>query len=147
RGGRPLLGEFYEVFARNMRDLGTPVYSPRLFDEVLKVFPDRAALHIVRLGNKPIAAGMTYRTATTVEVPWASSVREFNQLFPNHLLYWNIIETTMQIVGEVLDFGRSTPHEGTYKFKEQWGAEPVALHWEYVLTNGSTLPNLGTSNP
>ena len=147
RGGRALLGEFYEVFARNMRDLGTPVYSPRLFDEVLKVFPERAALHIVRLGTKPIAAGLTYRTGTTVEVPWASSVREYNHLCPNHLLYWNIIESTMQSGGEVLDFGRSTPDEGTYKFKEQWGAEPVALHWEYVLTNGSTLPNLGTSNP
>ena len=35
RGGVELLAEFYAVFARNMRDLGTPVYSPRLFEEVL----------------------------------------------------------------------------------------------------------------
>jgi FemAB-related protein (PEP-CTERM system-associated) len=147
RGDDRLLSEFYEVFARNMRDLGTPVYSPRLFAEVLAVFPDRAALHIVRLGAKPIAAGLTYRTGTTVEVPWASSVREYNHLCPNHLLYWNIIETTLRSGGEVLDFGRSTPHEGTYKFKEQWGADPVPLHWEYVLTNGSALPNIGPANP
>jgi hypothetical protein len=90
---------------------------------------------------------LAYRTGTTVEVPWASSVREYNHLCPNHLLYWNIIETAMQSGAGVLDFGRSTPHEGTYKFKEQWGAEPVPLHWEYVLTNGNELPNLGPSNP
>src|SRR5262249_42058654 len=30
-GDTGLLPEFYEVFARNMRDLGTPVYSSRLF--------------------------------------------------------------------------------------------------------------------
>ncbi len=34
-GGAELAGDFYEVFARNMRDLGTPVYSRRLFEEVL----------------------------------------------------------------------------------------------------------------
>ena len=27
------------------------------------------------------------------------------------------------------DFGRSSPNEGTYKFKKQWGAEPVQLYW------------------
>jgi FemAB-related protein (PEP-CTERM system-associated) len=146
RGDHRLLNEFYEVFARNMRDLGTPVYSQRLFAEVLRTFPDRARLHVVRLGSQPIAAGLTYRTGKTVEVPWASSVRDFNQLCPNHLLYWNVIETAIADGCDQLDFGRSTPHEGTYKFKEQWGAEPLPLHWEYVLTSGSTLPNLGPAN-
>ena len=31
RGGEQLLADFYAVFARNMRDLGTPFYSRRLF--------------------------------------------------------------------------------------------------------------------
>src|SRR5262245_33047533 len=35
RGGEELLTDFYNVFARNMRDLGTPVYSKRLFRQVL----------------------------------------------------------------------------------------------------------------
>ena len=30
RGGAELVGEFYTVFTRNMRDLGTPVYSRAL---------------------------------------------------------------------------------------------------------------------
>ena len=30
------------------------------------------------------------------------------------------------------DFGRSTPDEGTFHFKKQWGAAPP-LHWEYWL--------------
>jgi FemAB-related protein (PEP-CTERM system-associated) len=147
RGNRRLLSEFYEVFARNMRDLGTPVYTPRLFEQVLEAFPDRAAVHVVRLGTKPVAVGLTYRTRNTVEVPWASSVREYNHLCPNHLLYWSIIEDSVAAGAQVLDFGRSTPNEGTYKFKEQWGAEPLPLNWEYVLAHGSTLPNVGPGNP
>jgi hypothetical protein len=29
----------------------------------------------------------------------------------------------------MLDFGRSTPDAGTFRFKKQWGAVPVDLHW------------------
>ena len=62
RGGAELLGDFYTVFARNMRDLGTPVYARRLFDEVARVFPERARVIVVRLKDAPVAAGFTYRT-------------------------------------------------------------------------------------
>jgi FemAB-related protein (PEP-CTERM system-associated) len=147
QGGAELLKDFYAVFARNMRDLGTPVYSRRLFEEVLEAFPDRARVHVVRLGAMPVAAGIAYRTGTTVEVPWASSVRDHNSLCPNHLLYWSVIETAVAKGCDRLDFGRSTPDEGTFKFKQQWGAEPLPLHWEYLLTSGTALPNASPTNP
>ncbi len=94
-----------------------------------------------------MAAGITYRTGRGVEVPWASSIRDYSTLCPNHLLYWSVIERAVADGCDVLDFGRSTPHEGTYKFKEQWGARPVALHWEYALLNGAALPNVSPTNP
>jgi FemAB-related protein (PEP-CTERM system-associated) len=147
QGGTALVSDFYSVFARNMRDLGTPVYARRLFVEVLDAFPARARLHVVRLHAVPIAAALTYRTATTVEVPWASSVRDYNTFCPNHLLYWSVIEAALENGCKVLDFGRSTPEEGTFKFKQQWGARPRPLHWEYVLPPGMALPNASPSNP
>jgi FemAB-related protein (PEP-CTERM system-associated) len=147
RGGAELLDEFYTVFARNMRDLGTPVYSRRLFEEVLRAFPDRTAIHVVRLDGRPVAAGLTFRTRGRVEVPWASSIRDFNPLCPNHLLYWSILESAVERGADTMDFGRSTPGEGTFRFKEQWGAQPVPLHWEYLLLQGHALPNVSPSNP
>ena len=142
RGGEQLLADFYTVFARNMRDLGTPVYSRRLFEEVLRTFPDRAQLHIVRLNGQPVAAGLTYRTASMVQLPWASSIREFNSLCANVLLYWDAIQFAQSTGAGVFDMGRSTPNEGTFKFKAQWGAEPVPLHWEYQLSAAGRLPNV-----
>jgi FemAB-related protein (PEP-CTERM system-associated) len=147
RGGEELLLDFYTVFARNMRDLGTPVYSRRLFQEVLRTFPDRAQLHIVRLENQPIAAGLTYRTASMVQLPWASSIREFNSLCANVLLYWDAIQFAQSTGAGVFDMGRSTPNEGTFKFKAQWGAVPVPLHWEYQLSSAGSLPNVNPANP
>ena len=146
-GGAELLDAFYAVFARNMRDLGTPVYSPRFFAEVLRAFPDRARIHVVSRQTAPVAAGLTFETRGTVEIPWASSVRDFNALCPNHLLYWNILEGASARGCSTFDFGRSTPNEGTYKFKEQWGAQPVPLCWEYGLLAGGDVPNSSPTNP
>jgi FemAB-related protein (PEP-CTERM system-associated) len=130
-----------------MRDLGTPVYSKGLFEKVVGTFPGRAQLIVVRLRERPVAAGLTYRTGGMVEIPWASSVRDYNPLCPNHLLYWHAIETAAAEGADVFDFGRSTPGEGTFKFKEQWGAEPVPLHWEYWLPDGDVLPDQSPKNP
>jgi serine/alanine adding enzyme len=146
-GGLELLDSFYAVFARNMRDLGTPVYARRFFAEIVAAFPERARIHVVSLKTTPIAAGFTFETRGTVEIPWASSVRDFNALCPNHLLYWSILADAGDRECATFDFGRSTPNEGTYKFKEQWGAQPVPLHWEYGLLDGATLPDTGPTNP
>ena len=147
RGGEELVGDFYAVFARNMRDLGTPVYSRRLFEEVLRAFPQRSALHVVRLNGQPVAAGFTYRTPAMVQLPWASSIREFNALCPNVLLYWDAIQFAHGTGAAVFDMGRSTPGEGTFKFKAQWGAEAVPLHWEYQLLSPGEMPNVSPANP
>jgi hypothetical protein len=47
----------------------------------------------------------------------------------------------------VFDFGRSTPNEGTFKFKEQWGATPIPLHWEYCLLRKGPVPDQSPKNP
>src|SRR5438046_9703572 len=52
-GGAELLDEFYDVFSRNMRDLGTPAFGRRLFAAVLRQFPDQSELCVVRDGGRP----------------------------------------------------------------------------------------------
>jgi len=146
-GGVERLNDFYAVFARNMRDLGTPVYARVFFDHVLRAFPDRARLIVVMLRDRPIAAALTYRTGNTMEVTWASSIRDYNHLCPNVLMYWHMLESSTAEGCAVFDFGRSTPNEGTFKFKQQWGAEPVALHWEYSLVAEGGLPDQSPKNP
>lgn len=145
-GGDELLGDFYNVFARNMRDLGTPVYSREFFRNVLGVFPDSTRLAVVYRNGVAIAGGLTIHFRSRIEIPWASSVREFNNLCPNHLLYWNLLQFAIAHGVTEFDFGRSTPHEGTYNFKKQWGAIPQQLNWEYLLGD-APMPELNPTNP
>lgn len=147
-GGLERLDDFYAVYARNMRDLGTPVYAKHFFETVMRTFPERTQIVVSRHveSGRPVAAGFTWKWRDTVEVPWASSLREFNQMAPNNQLYWAIIEQAIAGGASVLDFGRSTPDEGTFHFKRQWGAEPLPLCWEYDLLGGA-LPDQSPKNP
>jgi len=146
-GGLNLVADFYSVFVRNMRDLGTPVYAEKFFIEVLKTFPDTARIIAVYLEDKPVAAGLITWFRDTVEIPWASSIRDYNPLCPNNLLYWAALQFALANGFKRFDFGRSTPNEGTFNFKKQWGAVPVPLHWHYLLPEGASLPELNTKNP
>jgi hypothetical protein len=82
-----------------------------------------------------------------LEIPWASSLRRYNRLSPNMLLYWSVLEFACQRGFRVFDFGRSSPDSGPFRFKAQWGAAPVPLYWHYWVRNGGPLPNLTPKNP
>jgi len=126
-GGAELVDDFYAVFAHNMRDLGTPVYARSFFDEVLRTFADSARIFVVRHAGRPVAGSIVYWHRSMIEVPWASALRESNPLCANVLLYWHMLKFAVERGFTVFDFGRSTPDEGTFHFKRQWGAEPLEL--------------------
>src|SRR5262249_46007427 len=86
-GGLELLDDFYAVFARNIRELGTPVYGRNFFAEILKTFPDSARVSAVYLKDRVVAAGFLYGFRDMLEIPWASADRRFNRFAPNMLLY------------------------------------------------------------
>src|SRR4029453_3667545 len=81
------LDAFYEVFSINMRDLGTPVYSRRLFASVLQHLPESSWICTVWLRGGPGGAGFLVGFRGMIEIPWASSLRRYNRLSPNMLLY------------------------------------------------------------
>jgi FemAB-related protein (PEP-CTERM system-associated) len=129
-GGPELLPEFYAVFSRNMRDLGTPVYGRGFFRAVLEEFPGDAELCVVRAGRLPVAAALLLHGRGVTEVPSASSLRDFNSACPNMLMYWKLLERAVSRGQAVFDFGRSTREGSTFRFKKQWGALPEEAAWQ-----------------
>jgi FemAB-related protein (PEP-CTERM system-associated) len=136
-GGCELLSDFYAVHCENMHDLGSPTHDWRFFEELLGALGSSAQLAVVyHDGSKPVAAGMTLSIEQKVSMPWASSLRRFNRLAPNMLLYWSLLRWAADSGHLLFDFGRSTPGEGTYQFKSQWNAIPRPLSW-YLHTSSS----------
>lgn len=129
-GGLELVPQFYTIFAENMRDLGSPVHSLPWIENIVNAYGKRAKVAVVYTPEgSPAAAGIILLHPATVSIPWASSLRRYNRLNPNMLLYWTFLSYAADHGFQKFDFGRSTPGEGTYKFKEQWGAKAEPLHW------------------
>jgi FemAB-related protein (PEP-CTERM system-associated) len=127
---------FYRVFSRNMRDLGSPVHARAWLQAIVRAFGQRCRLGLVFLGDDPVGCGLVLVAGRRASIPWASTVREANPLGPNMLLYWKLLEQAADDGLDAFDFGRSTPGEGTYRFKEQWGAKPQRLRWQRTSADG-----------
>lgn len=133
-----LVEDFYYVFSRNMRSLGSPVHSKALFHAICKAYGDKAILAVVYFEGEVAAGGIVLSNGHQAAIPWASSLADYNRLAPNMLLYWELLSHCADAGIRVFDFGRSSFGEGTFRFKKQWGAQPYRLTWENWLDqNGS----------
>lgn len=124
---------FYSVYAINMRDLGSPVHHIDWFKAIKQQYGEQCVISIVKFEDKPVGAGIVLLNKDKACIPWASTVQKYNRLAPNMLLYWSLLAFCADAGVTEFDFGRSTYNEGTYKFKKQWGAQPLLLQWNNLL--------------
>jgi len=146
--GREGLNDFYDVFARNMRDLGTPVYSRRFFEALFDHLADVMRICLVRGSDGTLMAALVlvaYRK--TIEAPWVAALREYNSVCANNYLYWIAMKYGCERGFELFDFGTSDRDSGVFQTKKQWGAEAIQLHRQFWLAPGQTMPHLNPSNP
>ncbi|HEY6853344.1 MAG TPA: FemAB family XrtA/PEP-CTERM system-associated protein [Gemmatimonadales bacterium] len=131
---------FYDVFARNMRTLGTPVLPADLFERLAVEFGDRVVFGVVYRGGEPVAAGCGFVWREGFELTWAASRREHSAAAPNMLLYWSFMSHLIARGVRQFDFGRCTPGGGTHRFKQQWGGADVPLPWAQWTSRNVTAP-------
>lgn len=136
-GGLDLLPDFYRVFARNMRDLGTPVVSAHLFRSILNAFSEKAELCVVQLDGLPLAGALLVHQHRVTEVPSASSLRSHNSTGANMWMYQQLLSRAIEKGSHTFDFGRSSKESNTYRFKAQWNAIPFPSVWQYYVRRGS----------
>lgn len=136
RFGPEHLDAFYGVFARNMRDLGTPVLPRAFFDAIVAALPETAVVGAVYHGDRPAAVGFGLAFGDELEITWASSDRELDRMAPNMLLYWGFMEHAIERGLGRFNFGRCTRGGGTHRFKTQWGGEDVDLPWGQWSAHG-----------
>jgi serine/alanine adding enzyme len=145
--GHEQLEPFFGVFARNMRDLGTPTQPLALFREIANQFPDDCWFSCAYFEGKPVAGGCGFRFDKEFEMTWVSSLRAYHREAPNLLLYWACMERAIQEGLTTFNFGRCTPGGGTHRFKLQWGGREVPLWWYGHAASADTITPSPTQGP
>lgn len=138
--GLSFVDEYYHINNENMRRLGTPAHSKAFFQNIISAFPDSVLL-MAKLNNKFIGGMLLVKHKDTMLMPWTASLPNCLSLRPNNLLYWEAIRLACSTGFKYLDFGRSKWDSGTFRFKSQYGAEPVQLFYQYHLNTARKEPD------
>jgi FemAB-related protein (PEP-CTERM system-associated) len=139
--GHEHIDEFVRINAKNMHRLGTPAHHRRFFHNIIKFIPE-AFLLMARKGKAFAGGTLLAPFKDTVNMPWVGSLEEYFELRPNNLIYWEAITRSIQRGFRFFDFGRSKFDSGTFRFKVQYGAEPVPLFYQYYLNKSQKLPEV-----
>jgi serine/alanine adding enzyme len=146
-GGLSLVRKFYEVFATNMRNLGTPVYPMSFFENQVRRLGDRISILMLWEGEKAVAGSFLTAHSDTLELPWSASLPESRKKYSQVTMYWLLIQRAIAQGFKKIDLGRCIRGSGTYEFKRHWNPIERPLHWYYWLKEGSAIPNLRPDNP
>lgn len=147
-GREDLLPEFYEIYARSVHQLGSPVYPKSLFANLLREFKKDCEILLVRTPEgKAIAGVMSFFYKDEILPYYAGSLPEGKDMAANDFMYWALLEYACEKGYRVFDFGRSKKDTGSFDFKRHWGFEPKPLYYQYYLHRLKTIPNVSPANP
>ena len=125
------ISEFYEIYTKNMKQLGTPVHRLNFFNNIHRNFPENVFIAKVELNGKVIASLYLLKFKDMLVSGWGASLAEFLIYAPNDFMYWYSITYGCENNMKWFDFGRSLTDSGNYKFKERWGSVEVPLLYYY----------------
>jgi len=138
---------FYPLYARAMRDHGTPALPARYFQRLLEVFGHDCEVLTVYAGDRPLASVLSYFYKDHVLPYYTGSHPEARRLGANDLMYWVLMRRAVDRGKTVFDFGRSKVGTGPFSFKRNWGFEPRPITHQYLLLGRTGLPNVNPTNP
>ncbi len=141
------VGVLHRVYAESVRNLGTPVFSRRYFRTLTEAFRGACDVLTVLDGEAPIAAVMNFYFRDEVLPYYGGGTQEARKRAGNDFMYWDVMRRAAARGCRLFDFGRSKIGTGSYSFKQNWGFEPVPLHYRYKLAAGARIPDNNPLNP
>jgi FemAB-related protein (PEP-CTERM system-associated) len=139
--------EFFNIYSRNVRDLGTPVFTRNLFARGPREFGRSCKIFSVHCKGKPVAAVWTLFYKDEVIPYFGGSLREYNHLAVNSYMYGMLIRYAAENGYRTYDFGRSKKGTGSFAFKKRWGMTMCELPYQYALIRTRSMPDTSPLNP
>jgi len=138
---------FFPVYARTMRNHGTPALPRRYFGSLMATFEGDVDILTVWSRGEPLSAVLSFYFRNRVLPYYTGSANEARAIGANDLMYWHLMRHAIARGCTVFDFGRSKVGTGAHSFKKNWGFDPRPItHWFYLYRR-RTLPNVNPTNP
>ena len=137
----------HAVYAESVRNLGTPVFGRRYFENLKQEFGEDCEILIVTHEGKPISGVMSFYFRDEVLPYYGGGGARARELAANDFMYWEVMRRACEKGARIFDFGRSKRGTGAFDFKKNWGFEPQALHYHHIMRRGEKPAQINPLNP
>ena len=142
------VNDLAQLFLKNKHALGSPALPPKHFDALLSHLGREAFVHVVRRGQKPIAAVMSFAFQGRLIAYYAGTEPGADRAYgASNFMYMALQEWAVDAGFREFDFSRSRGDSGAFRFKVHQGFEPRPLHYRYHLVGAREAPSFNPSNP
>lgn len=145
--GHNLVDEFYALYVRTMRVLGSPVGTPRFFRDILSGFGQDANVAVAYSGGRPVAAKIFIDAFGTRYFLCGATDERYREGAPSYLLMWRCMIDAAELGIVSCDLGRSTRGSTHADTKRYWGCEEVPLYYHHAPADRGTSSQASVSNP
>jgi len=146
--GHWYLDDLQRMFLLNKHALGSPGLPGAHFRAILEQFERSVFVHLVRQGEKPLSAVMSFAHGDTLIAYYAGTQPGADRaVSASNFMYLALQEWAVERGFRRFDFCRSRVDSGAYEFKRHQGFEPTPLHYLYHLEKRRSLPSFNPSNP
>lgn len=137
----------YSAMLACKRNLGTPFFGHHWLRAIKEEFGDQVDITTITHEGRTVCSVMSFRFKDEILPYYGGGGELARDLKGNDFMYWAVMEKACQEGVTVFDYGRSSVGSGAYRFKKHWGFEPEPLHYQYLLVNAESTPNLNPTNP
>lgn len=141
------LRPFEDLYAKNMRRLGTPCFPSNYFASLVRNFGPMVDIRECWHDGKPMAASLNFLYRGDMHIYYAAADTEYNALGPNTYMYFDHLRWAGENGLKTFDFGRCKRDTGVFEFKRHWNTTMRELPYEMVLIRRKELPNFSPANP
>ena len=137
----------HAIYARSVRNLGTPVFSKNYFRILAEVFADQMDVLTVRDGENAVSSVLNFYWRDEVLPYYGGGTEAARACYANDFMYWEVMRRAAARGARLFDFGRSKTGTGAFSFKKNWGFAPQSLAYRFALAPGQSMPDNNPLNP
>ena len=137
----------YRVFSESYRNLGTPVFSPLLFEAALDEFGADADIVLVEKDGRPLAALLSFYFKGICQPYWGGGTAEARAWSANDLAYYELMRRAIERGCTHADFGRSKIGTGAWQRKRIWRFDETPLVYGVRSADGAAQRQMNPSSP
>lgn len=139
--------EFYALYAKALRNHGTPVFPKAYVDALFAAFSRDIEISIADYKGEAVAALLSFYDGDRVMPYYIGALSRARAAPITEYLSWTLMRRAVSKGCAHFDFGRSKVNSGPYNFKKLWGADPKPVTYRCKLIGATALPDVNPNNP